>query len=59
MPGGRPRSTLMRWRKELLAYFVSRLTNAHTEGYNGKAKVVKRRGYGYESFGNYMRLSNA
>jgi transposase len=51
------RSTLMRWRKEVLAYFLCRLTNARTEGLNGKAKLVIRRAYGYKSFRNYrLRL---
>ena len=54
------RTTLMRWRKEILAYFVCRLTNARTEGFNGKAKLVIRRAYGYKSFRNYrLRLLNA
>jgi transposase len=54
------RRTLMRWRTEVLAYFVSRLTNARTEGYNAKAKLVKRQGYGYKSFGNYrLQLLNS
>ena len=44
------RRTLMRWRREILAYFVCRLTNARTEGFNGKAKLVIRRAYGYKSF---------
>jgi len=38
------RRTLIKWRKEILAYFYSgRLTNARTEGFNLKAKLVKRR----------------
>ncbi len=54
------RRTLMRWRTEVLGYFLSRLTNARTEGFNGKAKLVKRRGYGYKSFRNYrLQLLNA
>lgn len=54
------RKTLMRWRKEILAYFKDRLTNARTEGFNNKAKVVKRRAYGYKSFKNYrLRLLHA
>jgi len=54
------RRTLMRWRNEILAYFASRLTNGRTEGFNNKAKVVKRRAYGYKSFRNYrLRLLNA
>lgn len=55
------RRTLVKWRKEILAYFYSgRLTNARTEGFNAKAKLVKRRGYGYRSFVHYrLRLLNA
>jgi transposase len=54
------RGTLLRWRKEVLAYFRSRLTNARVEGFNGKAKLVKRRAYGYKSFENYrLRLLSA
>jgi transposase len=40
----------MRWRKEVLACFLCRLTNARTGGFNGKAKLVIRRAYGYRSF---------
>lgn len=51
------RTTLMRWRKQILAYFRTRSTNGITEGFNGKAKLVKRRAYGYKSFTNYrLRL---
>ncbi len=54
------RATLMRWRNEVLAYFQTRATNGMTEGFNGKAKLVKRRAYGYRSFTNYrLRLLNA
>ena len=54
------RATLMRWRKEVLAYFLTRSTNGMTEGFNGKVKLVKRRAYGYKSFRNYrLRLLNA
>ena len=54
------RTTLVRWRREVLAYFICRLTNARTEGYNGKAKLVLRRAYGYRSFENYrLRLLNS
>lgn len=54
------RTTLMKWRKEVLAYFRTRCTNGMTEGFNNKAKVVKRQGYGYRSFPNYrLRLLNA
>jgi transposase len=51
------RNTLMRWRREVLAYFICGLTNGRVEGFNGKAKLVIRRAYGYKSFRNYrLRL---
>jgi transposase len=54
------RRTLLRWRKEILAYFETRLTNGRVEGFNNKIKLVKRRGYGYRSFRNYrLRCLNA
>ena len=54
------RNTLVKWRVEVLNYFRYRVTNARTEGFNNKAKVVKRRAYGYRSFGNYrLRVLNA
>jgi transposase len=31
------RTTLIRWRHEVLAYFLCRLTNARVEGFNAKA----------------------
>jgi transposase len=52
--------TLSRWRQEILAYFETGLTNGITEGFNLKAKLVKRRAFGYRSFRNYrLRLLNA
>jgi transposase len=54
------RRTLLRWRREILAYFATGLTNGRTEGFNNKAKLVKKRAYGYRSFQNYrLRLLNA
>lgn len=54
------RRTLTRWRPEVLAYFETRITNGITEGFNLKAKLVKRRAFGYRSFRNYrLRLLNA
>jgi transposase len=51
------RTTLMRWRREVLAYFLCGLTNGRVEGFNQKAKLVIRRAYGYKSFRNYrLRL---
>jgi transposase len=50
------RRTLRRWRYEILNYFrCNGLTNARTEGFNNKAKVIKRRAYGYRNFENYRR----
>jgi transposase len=54
------RRTLLRWRREILAYFGTGLSNGRTEGFNNKAKLVKKRAYGYRSFRNYrLRLLNA
>lgn len=54
------RKTLMRWKEEILHYFLLGVTNARTEGFNNKAKVVKRRAYGYRSFKNYrLRVLDA
>jgi transposase len=54
------RRTLMRWRREVLAFFGTGLTNGRTEDFNNKAKLVKKRAYAYRSFRNYRpRLLNA
>lgn len=54
------RRTLLRWRHEVLAYFETNITNARTEGFNLKAKLVKRRAFGSRSFRNYrLRLLNS
>ena len=42
------RRTLLRWRNQILAYFDTGLTNGRTEGFNSKAKLVKKRAYGYK-----------
>jgi len=56
----RLRRTLLSWRKEILAYFDHPITNGRTEGFNNKAKLVKKRAYGYRNFENYrLRLLNA
>ncbi|HEX5733260.1 MAG TPA: transposase [Blastocatellia bacterium] len=39
--------TILRLTPAVLGYFASGLTNGRTEGFNNKAKVVKRRAYGY------------
>ena len=54
------RTTLTRWKTEILNFFKYRLTNARVEGFNNVAKVIKRRAYGFKSFENYkLRLLNA
>jgi transposase len=54
------RRTLVSWRAEILAYFETGLSNGRVEGFNGKAKLVRMRAYGYRSFKNYrLRLLNA
>lgn len=54
------RGTLLKWRKEILAYFETGLTNGRTEGYNNLAKLVQKRAFGYKNFRNYrLRLLSA
>lgn len=56
----RLRFTLSRWRNEILNYFKTGLTNAMTEGFNNKAKLVRKMAYGYTNRENYkLRLLNA
>jgi transposase len=51
------RKTLLKWREEILNYFLTGLTNGRTEGYNNIAKLVQKRAFGYKSFRNYrLRL---
>jgi transposase len=53
------RKTLIRWGREILNYFRTGLTNGRVEGFNGKAKLIKRKAYGYRSFKNYrLRVLN-
>lgn len=47
------RRTLMKWREEILNYFINRITNARTEGFNNVAKLVQKRAYGVKSFEMY------
>ena len=54
------RKTLISWRKEILAYHLTHLSNGRTEGFNRKAKLYQRAGYGVRSFENYKwKLINA
>jgi transposase len=51
------RKTLMKWKNEILNYFVNRITNGRTEGFNNLAKTLQKRAYGFKSFRNYrLRL---
>ncbi len=53
------RKTLMKWRHEILNYFVTGLTNARVEGYNRRAKGEQYNAFGVRSFINYrLRLLN-
>lgn len=52
--------TMERWKKEILLYFETGLTNARTEAFNKTAKLVQRKACGYKSFKNYrLRTLNA
>lgn len=54
------RKTLLKWKEEVLNDFATNLTNARLEGFNNKAKVLKRRAYGYRNFENYrLQVLNA
>lgn len=54
------RKTLLKWKEELLNYFLCGLTNARLEGFNCKASLLKRRAYGYRNIENYrIQLLNA
>lgn len=51
------RKTLMKWKNEILNYFATGLTNGRTEGFNGLAKLLQKRAFGFRSFKNYrLRL---
>ncbi len=51
------RRTLMRWKDEILNYFVTGITNGRTEGFNNLAKLLQKRAFGFRSFKNYrLRL---
>ena len=39
------RATLIRWRKEILLYFKTGLTNARAEGFNRKCKLIQRKAF--------------
>lgn len=47
------RRTLIKWNREILLYFETRITNARTEAFNNCAKLIQRKAYGFKSFRNY------
>ena len=54
------RTTLLQWKKEILAFFTHRISNGRTEGFNRKAKLIQRASYGFKNFENYrLKLLNA
>lgn len=54
------RRTLLKWKEEILNYFLTGLTNGKTEGYNNLAKLVQKRAFGFKNFRNYrLRLLSA
>lgn len=56
----RLRSTLIKWKDEILNYFENRWTNGFTEATNGSAKALQRRARGYKNFVNYrLKTLNA
>jgi transposase len=54
------RWTLLRWKNEILNYFISGVTNAMAEGFNNKISVLKNNAYGYNNEENYrLRILSA
>ena len=49
----RLKRTLLKWSKEILRYFAKKMTNARTEAFNNRCKLVQRQAYGFKSFENY------
>lgn len=50
------RKTLIAWRNEILNYHLGRISNGRVEGFNRKAKLIQRRGYGLKNFENYRLM---
>jgi transposase len=42
---------------EIISYFDYRTTNGVVEGINNKLKLIKRRGYGFRNFRNFLARS--
>jgi transposase len=54
------RATLFKWRAEILASMRLKWSNGRLEGYNSKAKLVKRTAFGFKKFENFrLRFLNA
>lgn len=54
------RETLVSWRHEILAYHLTKLTNARAEGFNRIAKLLQRKAFGYRTFKMYrLKLLDA
>jgi transposase len=54
------RKTLKKWQEEILNFWLYRITNARTEGFNNVAKLVKRRAYGFKNYESYrLKLLSA
>lgn len=43
------KKTLLNWKKEILAYFKHRLTNAFIEGLNNRIETLKRKRFGFRN----------
>lgn len=43
------KKTLLSWKKEILAYFEHRLTNAFIEGLNNRIETLKRKRFGFKN----------
>jgi len=54
------RKVIMSWRQEILNYHLGHISNGRVEGFNRKAKLIQRRGFGLKNFKNYrLVLLNA
>jgi hypothetical protein len=49
--------TIIRWIGEIIAYLDRRTTQGVVEGINNKLKLIKRKGYGFRNFDNFILRS--
>jgi transposase len=47
------RQTYFSWRNEIANAILTKWSNGRTEGFNCKAKLVKREGYGFRNWENF------